>query len=59
MSFIIAIMSVPFLMATGIYDPQVMRHGRCIAKPGSFDALYCVAATEPTRHQRRRKSSVR
>ena len=43
MSFILAIMSVPLLAATGIYNPPVMRHGHCIAEPGSFDALYCPA----------------
>jgi hypothetical protein len=41
MSFIIAIMSVPFLMATGIYNPKVVHHGYCIAEPGSFNALFC------------------
>ena len=41
MSFIFMIMAVPFLSATGIYNPQVMHHGHCIAEPGSFDALYC------------------
>jgi hypothetical protein len=33
------IMAVPWLVATGIYNPQVMHHGRCMAKPGTFDAL--------------------
>ena len=41
MTFILAILAVPFLAATGIYNPQVMNHGRCIAEPGTFDALYC------------------
>ena len=53
MSFIIAIMSVPFLSATGIYNPQVMHHGRCVAEPGSFDALYCPAPPEAPPHRRR------
>ncbi len=39
MSFIIMIMAVPWLYATGIYNPQVMHHGHCIAQPGSIDAL--------------------
>ena len=39
---------VPFLSLTGIYNPQVMHHNRCIAEPGSFDALYCVAAAPAT-----------
>ena len=37
MSFIFMIMAVPWLYATGIYNPQVMHHGHCIAQPGSFD----------------------
>ena len=51
MSFIFMIMAVPFLYATGIYNPPVMHHGRCIAEPGTilststFDALYCPAPT--------------
>jgi hypothetical protein len=52
MSFIIAIMSVPFLTATGIYNPQVMHHGRCIAEPGSFAALYCPAPEPPAQYRR-------
>ena len=47
MGTILAIMAVPALTATGIYNPQVMQHGRCIAEPGSFDALYCTAPAEP------------
>jgi hypothetical protein len=52
MSFIFMIMAVPFLSATGIYNPKVMHHGHCIAEPGSFDALYCVStpAAPPHRH---------
>ena len=30
---------VPFLAATGISNPQVMHHNRCIAEAGSLDAL--------------------
>jgi hypothetical protein len=50
MSFIFMIMAVPFLYATGIYNPQVMHHGHCIAEPGSFDALYCPAPAAPPHH---------
>ena len=50
MSFIFMIMAVPFLSATGIYNPQVMHHGRCIAEPGGFDALYCPAPAAPPAH---------
>jgi hypothetical protein len=56
MSFIIAIMAVPWLMATGIYNPPVMRHGHCIAQPGSFDALYCQpGSVTPTNRPRRKR----
>ena len=48
MGTIIAIMAVPFLSATGIYNPPVMQHGRCIAEPGPVDALYCPAPTVQT-----------
>jgi hypothetical protein len=56
MSFIFAILAVPWLAATGIYNPQVMQHGRCVAEPGSFAALYCVPAPEapPPRPRRKR-----
>jgi hypothetical protein len=49
MSFIFMIMAVPFLSATGIYNPQVMHHGHCIAEAGTFDALYCPAPAAPPR----------
>jgi hypothetical protein len=50
MSFIIAFMAAPWLAATGIYNPQVVdRHHRCIAEPGSFDAIYCSSAAEPVK----------
>ena len=47
MSFIIAIMSVPFLMATGIYNPKVVQHGYCVAEPGSYNALFCPPDAKP------------
>jgi hypothetical protein len=53
MSFILAIMLVPWLSATGIYNPPVMRHGHCIAEPGSFDALYCAQAEAPANRPHR------
>jgi hypothetical protein len=59
MSYIFAILAVPLLSATGVYDPDVMRHGRCMAEPGSFDALYCTpGATTPT-YQRHGKKHAR
>lgn len=55
MTFIIAIMSVPFLMATGIYNPKVVHQGRCIAQPGSFHALFCPAPDAPAYRVNRKK----
>ena len=55
MAFILAIMTVPLLTATGIYNPPVMRHGQCIAEPGSFAALYCPAPEAPARRPRRKR----
>ena len=46
MGTILMIMSVPFLYATGIYNPPVVQQGRCIAEPGTFDALFCMGRTE-------------
>ena len=45
------------LAATGLYNPQVMHHGRCIAEPGTFDALYCQvpSASPPAAHHRQAK----
>jgi hypothetical protein len=55
MGTILAIMAVPALAATGIYNPHVMQHGRCIAEAGSFDALYCTAPAEPSHHRHAKK----
>jgi hypothetical protein len=55
MGTILVIMSVPFLTATGLYNPPVMHHGRCIAEPGSFDALYCPAPPTPPARRRHAK----
>ena len=56
MSYIVALLLVGPLSATGIYNPPVMHHGRCIAEPGGFDALYCPApnATSQKNRQARR-----
>jgi hypothetical protein len=59
MGTILAIMAVPFLSATGIYNPPVMHHGHCIAEPGTFDALYCPAPTASPHHQYGKKSAAR
>jgi hypothetical protein len=45
------IMAVPFLSATGIYNPPVMHHGHCIAEAGTFDALYCMGAPAAPPHR--------
>jgi hypothetical protein len=41
---------MPLLAATGIYNPQVMHHNRCIAEPGTVAALYCVQAPAAPPH---------
>ena len=52
MGTILMIMAVPFLSATGIYNPQVMHHGHCVAQP-DFDALYCPAPAASPHHPHR------
>jgi hypothetical protein len=59
MGTILMIMAVPFLSATGVYNPQVMHHGRCIAEPGGLDSLYCPAPTAQAPHHRHAKSAAR
>jgi hypothetical protein len=59
MGTIVAIMAVPFLSATGIYNPDVMKNGRCSAEPGTFDALYCSAPATPGKHARTQKRASR
>ena len=53
MGTILTRMVVPWLYATGIYNPQVMHHGHCIAQPGTFDALYCPGPAAPPHHPHR------
>jgi hypothetical protein len=36
-------LALPLLAATGLYNPHVMHHSRCMAAPGSIVALYCPA----------------
>jgi hypothetical protein len=55
MTYILAILLVGPLAATGIYNPQVVHHARCIAEPGSFDALYCPAPVAPPHHPHGKK----
>ena len=47
MSYIFMLLAVPGLAATGIYNPAAVRHGHCIAEPGTFDAIYCPAPSAP------------
>jgi hypothetical protein len=55
MTYIFAILLSGPLAATGIYNPQVTHHNRCIVEPGTFDALYCPAPAEPTHHSHGKK----
>ena len=51
------ILAVPFLSATGIYNPPVVQHGRCIAEPGTFNALFCMGRAEaPAKREYRARS---
>jgi hypothetical protein len=48
MTILLAMPLAALLAATGIYNPQVMRHGRCMAEPGSLYALlYCTPPAAP------------
>ena len=50
------ILGATLLAATGLYNPQVVHHGRCIAEPGTFDALYCpTPSAPPASHHRHAK----
>jgi hypothetical protein len=49
-------LALPLLAATGIYNPQVMHHGHCIAAPGTVAALYCVQAPAAPPHHPHHKS---
>jgi len=42
------------LAATGIYNPQLMQNGRCMAESGSFYALlYCTPPAAPSNQSAR------
>ena len=47
MTYMLIMLAMGPAAAMGIYNPQVMQHGHCMAAPGSVDALYCPAPTEP------------
>jgi hypothetical protein len=55
MSFILFMLAMGPMAALGIYNPPVVHHSpaRCIAEPGTFDALYCPAPPAPSHHPRR------
>src|SRR5262245_1419687 len=54
MSIILGFFAASLLSATGIYDPQLMHHGRCMAEPGSIYALYyCVPEPAAPPHNAR------
>jgi hypothetical protein len=50
MSILVSILAMGPMAALGIYNPPVVHHSpaRCIAEPGSIDALYCSGATAET-----------
>ena len=50
MSVIVFLLAMGPMAALGIYNPQVVHHGHCIAEPGSIDALYCPAPAAPAHH---------
>jgi hypothetical protein len=53
MTYILVMLAMGPLAATGIYNPQVMHLHRCIVEPGTFDALYCPAPAAPPHHPHR------
>ena len=40
MTVIAMILAMGPMSAAGIYNPEVMRNNKCIAEPGSMNALY-------------------
>jgi len=47
MTYMLIMLAMGPAAALGIYNPQVMHHGHCMAAPGSLDALYCPALAAP------------
>jgi len=43
-------LALPLLAATGLYNPQVMHHGHCIAAPGSVDVTRFTIRHPHPRH---------
>jgi hypothetical protein len=52
MTFIAGFFVAALLAATGIYNPQMMHNGRCMAEPGGIYALYyCTPETAAPSHK--------
>jgi hypothetical protein len=48
MTIIAGFFAAALLAGTGIYNPQLMHNGRCMAEPGSIYALYyCTPEAAP------------
>ena len=45
MTYILFILLMGPMSALHIYSPKVVVDGHCVAKPGSYQALYCPAGT--------------
>ena len=59
MSYLFIILAMGPLAALGIYNPPVVHHSpaRCMAEPGTINALYCSGATAetPAHHPRHKR----
>jgi hypothetical protein len=56
MIYMLYILAMGPMSATGIYNPQVVdRHNRCIVEPGTFEALYCPTPATPHRPYRKKR----
>ena len=57
MSLILGFPIAALLAATGIYNPQLMHNGRCMAEPGGLYAFYyCTPEAAPYRtHSKKRR----
>ena len=55
MTVIAMILAMGPMSAAGIYNPEVMRNNKCIAEPGSMNALYCKPQPEKPRYSMRKK----
>jgi hypothetical protein len=54
MTIILGFFAAALFAATGIYNPQLMHNGHCMAQPGSIYALYyCTPEPAAPTHYRR------